>query len=76
MTGSTFCLTSAIATARERSLIEAVTEFPEIGDAAPAMLELLNAMALLERLEAQVRDQQALVDQLSDQLKQAVKRAE
>ena len=76
MSTSTFCLTSAIATARERSLIEAVTEFPEIGDVAPAMLELLNAMALLERLEAQVRDQQALVDQLSDQLKQAVKRAE
>lgn len=72
MTASTFCLTAAIATAFEKSPLEAVAEYPELGDAAPRLFELINAMSKLDQLEAQVRDQQGLVDQLSDQLKQEV----
>ena len=72
MTASTFCLTSAIATAFQKSPLEAVAEYPEIGAAAPRLFELVNAMAVLDRLEAQVRAQEALVDQLSDQLKAEV----
>ncbi|QNG26096.1 hypothetical protein [Synechococcus sp. HK01-R] len=72
MTASSFCLTSAIATATEKSPLEAVAEYPELGAAAPRLFELVNAMAVLDRLQAQVRDQEALVDQLSDQLKQEV----